>query len=313
MTNPFVTKQCGEIILRPNSFCNLSEVVIRAEDKIEDLKRKVRIAAFIGTLQSTLTDFRYLRKVWKDNVEEERLLGVSLTGIMDNQLTSNQVPGLSGTLEMLRELAIETNRSFSEVLGINSSVSITTVKPSGTVSQLVDSASGIHPRFGEFYIRTVRSDNKDPLTQFLISQGVPNEPAFGKEGITTVFSFPMKAPGHAVMRNDMTAIEQLEHYAIYQEHWCEHNPSITVYVDEHEWFEVGAWVYKNFDRIGGVSFLPRDNGSYKQAPYQEITKEEWELLSSQMPVIDWSAFKEEYDSTTSMKEYACTSGSCELV
>lgn len=313
----FGTNPCGEIILRPNQFCNLTEVVVRPEDTLETLKDKVELATILGTLQSTLTKFRYLRKVWTKNCEEERLLGVSLTGIMDNPMTATPGAELEALLSTLREHSVEVNKKWAEMLGINPSTSITTVKPSGTVSQLVDSSSGIHPRYSKYYVRTVRSDMKDPLGKMLLDQGVPCEPDETKPNDVMVFSFPMKSPDYAVFRNDRSAIEQLDLYLAYKNYWCEHNPSITVYVRENEWLEVGAWVYKNFDSLGGVSFLPADEGKtvYKQAPYQEITEEEYLALVPKMPEVMWDALKvyELEDQTTSAKELACMSGSCELV
>lgn len=318
----FGTNPCSEIILRNKQFCNLTEVVVRPEDTMESLRRKVRIATILGTLQATLTNFRYLSKEWKKNTEEEALLGVSLTGIMDHPVLSGRTPGprgkekhLPSLLGELKGVAIEANKEWAEKLGINPSAAITCVKPSGTVSQLVDSASGIHPRYSNYYIRTVRTDKKDPIYSFLKDQGVSVEDAIGKEGSTAVFSFPMKAPEGSVMRDDMTAIEQLELWKVYAEHWCEHKPSITVYVREHEWLEVGAWVYKHFDILSGVSFLPHSNHVYKQAPYQEITKEEYERLVEAMPkAIDWTKLSEyeTSDMTTGSQELACVSGICEL-
>jgi ribonucleoside-diphosphate reductase alpha chain len=312
----FGTNPCSEIILRPNQFCNLTEVVIREDDTIGTLVEKVRLATILGTIQATYTHFPYLRKIWKDNTEEERLLGVSLTGIMDNQLMTLSNMGLSETLESLRQIAIDTNKEWAEKLGISVAAAITCVKPSGTVSQMVDSASGIHARHNDFFIRTVRGDNKDPLTQFMKDMGIPWEPAFGKEDQTTVFSFPMKAPEGSVTRNDMTAIEQLELWLIYQRSWCEHKPSVTINVKDHEWMEVGAFVYKNFDEMSGVSFLPHDGGSYKQAPYQDCTEEEYEAAVELMPKsIDWTRLAEyEFEDTTKGSQtMACTGGVCEIV
>jgi len=307
----FGTNPCGEIILRPYGLCNLSEVIVRSGDTKEDLSRKVEIATIIGTFQSSLTNFRYLRKVWRDNAEEERLLGVSLTGIMDSGRLSTTNEDTAELLVELKNVAIETNKKWAAVLGIEPSVSITTVKPSGTVSQLVDSASGIHPRYSQFYVRTVRSDKKDPLSVFLKEQGIMCEDDLYNPN-NYVFSFPMKAPDGSVMRDDMSAIDQLEHYKMYQSKWCEHNPSITVYVREHEWLEVAAWVYKNFDNIGGVSFLPHSDHLYRQAPYQEISEGEYNKLKEMMPVVDWASFKEDEDNVVSYKELACVSGVCEL-
>jgi len=312
----FGTNPCSEIILRPYQFCNLTEVVIRATDSYDDLERKVRMASILGTIQSTYTKFPYLRKVWQRNTEDERLLGVSLTGIMDNTLTTTQNHGLSKTLEKLREVAVETNIDLSKRLGINPSAAITCVKPSGTVSQLVDSASGIHARHSNYYIRTVRGDSKDPLTQFMADQGIPNEPCVMKPDQTTVFSFPIKAPSGAVVTEDMTAIEQLETWLMYQRHWCEHKPSVTINVRKDEWFEVGAFVYKHFDEMSGVSFLPYNEHTYQQAPYQEITKEQYEESLSQMPkAVDFFKLKEyeKQDNTAGSQTMACTGDVCEMV
>ena len=316
----FGCNPCSEIILRPYQFCNLSEVVARASDTQQTLSEKVRLATILGTFQSTLTDFKYLRNIWKKNTEEERLLGVSLTGIMDNELLSGKSAHLGinigQTLERLRDVAIETNEALAEQLGIPQSAAITCVKPSGTVSQLVDSASGIHARHNPYYIRTVRGDNKDPLTQFLISAGIPAEPDVMKPDSTTVFSFPMKSPDRAVTRTDMTAIEQLELWLVYQRYWCEHKPSVTITVKEHEWFEVGSWVYKNFDEVSGISFLPYDDHVYKQAPYQDINEEKYQEFLAKMPdKVDWSKLQEfeKEDTTSGGRELACTAGVCEVV
>ena len=316
INHEFGTNPCSEIILRPNQFCNLTEVVVRATDNVDDLERKVRLATILGTIQSTLTKFPYLRKVWQRNTEEERLLGVSLTGIMDNPLMTKANSGLEKTLEHLREAAIETNKEWAERLGIPQSAAILAVKPSGTVSQLVDSASGIHARHSPYYIRTVRGDNKDPLTQFMIEQGIPNEPCVFKGDTTTVFSFPQKSPPGAVTRNDMTAIEQLEMWLTYGRHWCEHKVSVTITVRDDEWLELGAFVYKNFDEMSGVSFLPHSDHTYQQAPYQECSKSEYEQLLSLMPkTIDWSLLSEyeQEDNTISMQTMACTGDVCEIV
>ena len=312
----FGTNPCSEIILRPYQFCNLTEVVVRATDTIADLERKVRLASILGTIQSTMTHFPYLRKVWQKNTEEERLLGVSLTGILDNQLLTATNAGLDKTLEHLRNVAISTNAEWAERLGIPASAAITCVKPSGTVSQLVDSASGIHARHSHYYIRTVRGDNKDPLTQFMKDQGIPNEPCVMKPDQTTVFSFPMKAPENAVTRNDMTAVEQLELWLMYQRHWCEHKPSITVTVRDNEWVEVGSFVYKYFDEMSGVSFLPHSDHTYQQAPYQECSKSDYETLLSVMPAaIDWAKLSdyEKEDTSKGTSTFACVGGSCEIV
>lgn len=315
----FGTNPCGEIILRPNGLCNLSEVIVRAEDSFETLLKKVEIATIIGTFQATLTNFRYLRNIWQKNAEDERLLGVSLTGIMDNDLLNGRMQataGLADTLTRLKEKTIAVNKIWAEKLGINPAAAITTVKPSGTVSQLVDSASGIHPRYSEYYIRTVRSDKKDPLAQLMKDAGVPCEDDVTKPDSTYVFSFPQKAPAHSVMRNDMTAQQQLEHYLIFQKYWCEHNPSITVYVREQEWMDVGAWVYNNFDHIGGVSFLPHSDHVYRQAPYQECNQETYETLMKSMPLVDWTKLPEyeKTDETTGTQELSCMSPQgCEIL
>ena len=326
----FGTNPCSEIILRGpkldkngdsisgtgGQFCNLTECVVRATDNIEDLERKVKLATILGTIQSSFTKFPYLRKIWQKNTEEERLLGVSLTGIMDNPLMTSANAGLEKTLEHLRNVAIATNAEWAERLGIPASAAISCVKPSGTVSQLVDSSSGIHARHSPYYIRTVRGDNKDPLTQFMIDQGIPNEPCVIKPDNTTVFSFPQKAPAGAVTRNDMTAIEQLETWLTYQRHWCEHKPSVTISVRDHEWLEVGAFVYKYFDEMSGVSFLPHSDHTYQQAPYQDCSKEEYEELLALMPErIDWSKLSEyeQEDNTAAMQTLACSGDSCEIV
>ena len=312
----FGTNPCSEIILRSAQFCNLTEVVVRATDNLESLERKVRQATILGTIQSTYTKFPYLSRDWQVNTEEERLLGVSLTGIMDNPLMTSANAGLAKTLEHLKNVAISTNAEWAERLGIPVSAAITCVKPSGTVSQLVDSASGIHARHSPYYIRTVRGDNKDPLTQFLIDQGVPNEPDVMKPDATTVFSFPQKSPAGAVTRNDMTAIEQLETWLTYQRHWCEHKPSVTISVRDDEWVEVGAFVYKHFDEMSGVSFLPHSDHTYQQAPYQDCEKSDYEMLLSVMPTdIDWSKLSdyEKEDNTAGMQTMACSGDSCEIV
>jgi len=311
----FGTNPCSEIILRPYQFCNLTEVVIREEDKFEDLKRKVKLATILGTAQSTLVKFPYLRKIWKTNTEEERLLGVSLTGIMDNELTSGRKHGLDKTLEKLRQVAVDTNKEWAGIFGIPQSTAITCVKPSGTVSQLVDSSSGIHPRHSSYYIRTVRGDNKDPLVEFMKDSGIPNEPDFMKPDGQTVFSFPMKSPETSIMRDDMTAIQQLETWLTYQRHWCEHKPSVTISVRDDEWMEVGAFVFKHFDEMSGVSFLPHSDHTYQQAPYQECTEEVYNKFSSEFVHIDWDKFKsyEKEDTTKSSQTFACSGDSCEIV
>ena len=312
----FGTNPCSEIILRPYQFCNLTEVVVRATDSIESLEGKVRIATILGTIQSAYTKFPYLRKVWSKNTEEERLLGVSLTGIMDNPLMTHENMGLEKTLAHLRSVAISTNAEWADRLGIPVSAAITCVKPSGTVSQLVDSASGIHARHSPYYIRTVRGDNKDPLTQLMKDKGIPNEPCVMKGDTTTVFSFPQKSPAGAVTRNDMTAIEQLNLWLTYQRHWCEHKPSVTISVRDSEWMHVGAFVYEHFDEMSGVSFLPHSDHTYQQAPYQDCTKEDYEVLLSSMPEkIDWSKLSdyEQEDNTVAMQTMACTGDVCEVV
>jgi len=312
---------CSEIVLRSKQFCNLSEVVIKATDTLEDLKRKVRQAAIIGTFQATLTNFRYLSSAWKKNTEEEALLGVSLTGIMDHPMmsgrtdTSSMKTGLDGWLQELKEVAIETNKEWAKKLGINPATAITAVKPSGTVSQLVDSSSGIHTRYSPYYVRTVRADKKDPLAQMMVAQGFPVEDDFMKPDNGYVFSFPIKSPESSVMRDDMTALEQCEMWKTYQLSWCEHKPSITVFVKEDEWLQVGSWVYDNFDIVSGISFLPHSDHSYKQAPYQELTEEGYNEWVASMPAADWSLLGEFEleDTTTGMKEYACSSGACEIL
>lgn len=307
---------CVEITLRPNQFCNLTEVVIREDDTPETLTEKVEIATILGTFQSMLTDFRYLRSIWKKNVDEERLLGVSLTGIMDNRLMAglNNPETLASVLDELRLVAVNTNKEWARMLGIPQSVAVTTGKPSGTVSQLVDAASGIHRRFARHYIRTVRNDKLDPLSAFLVEKGVPHETDVSKAS-NWVFSFPVRSPANAcVVEPTTTAIEQLEHYLLYVEHWAEHNISVTIYVREHEWLEVGAWVYKHFDDINGVSFLPYSEHIYKQAPYQEITEEEYERLAAEFPAIDFNDYKtDEYeDNTQGSHMLACVGNACEI-
>ena len=312
----FGTNPCSEIILRPYQFCNLTEVVVRATDTIEDLERKIRIATILGTVQSAYTKFPYLRKVWQRNTEEERLLGVSLTGIMDNRLLTTKNKGLDKTLEHLRKISVAVNDSWADRLGIPKSAAITCVKPSGTVSQLVDSASGIHPRHSNYYIRTVRGDNKDPLTSFMKEQGIPNEPDVMKPDATTVFSFPIKAPNGAIVTEDLSAIEQLETWLIYQRHWCEHKPSITVNVRKDEWLSVGAFVHEHFDEMSGVSFLPYNEHTYQQAPYQEIGQHDYKTLLGLMPkAIDWAKLSEyeKEDTTSSSQTFACTGDVCEIV
>ena len=307
----FGTNPCSEIVLRPYQFCNLSECVVRHDDNRETLLRKVRLAAILGTIQSTFTKFPYLRKVWQRNTEEERLLGVSLTGIYDNPLLTTQGDELNELLSELREEARRANEEFAGLLGIPKSAAITCVKPSGTVSQLVDSASGIHPRHSKFYIRRVRGDKKDPLTQFLIEQGIPNEACVYKPDQTVVFSFPQKAPA-GITRSDVTPISHLELWLTYQRYWCEHKPSVTISVEEKDWPEVGAWTWKNFDEISGVSYLPYDGGTYRQAPYEECDESTYNSLKASIPHINWEAFKENTDNVEGAQMLACSSGSCEI-
>ena len=317
---------CSEIVLRSKQFCNLTEVIVRSTDTYDDLKRKVESATILGTLQATRTKFRYLSSVWAKNTREEALLGVSFTGIMDHPVLSGKelggtwfdhpytVSSLGEVLETLRDHAVEVNKEWASKLGVNPAAAISCVKPSGTVSQLVDSASGIHPRYSEYYIRTVRADKKDPLAQLMVSQGFPVEDDVMKPDSGLVFSFPQKAPEGSIMRDEVSALDQLELWKTYQLHWCEHKPSITVYVKDDEWLKVGAWVYDNFDIMSGVSFLPHSNHTYQQAPYQEISKEEYLRAVEEMPDGDFSLLKdfEEEDTTVSMKEYACSGTSCEV-
>jgi ribonucleoside-diphosphate reductase alpha chain len=312
----FGTNPCSEIILRDREFCNLSEVVIRADDTPDTLARKVRLATILGTFQSTLTNFRYLSSDWKKNCEEERLLGVSLTGIMDNEITNGRAGDLPDLLEHLRHVAVDTNKEFAHKLKINESAAITCVKPSGTVSQLVDAASGIHARHANYYIRRVRADRKDPICQFMIDKGFPAEPCVMKPNHTMVFSFPMKAPEHCITRNDMTALEQLQLWLTYQQYWCEHKPSVTITVRDEEWMEVGAWVYSHFDEISGISFLPHSDHTYRQAPYEDCTREQYEAMLAKLPKdVDWSELSkyEKEDNTTGTQTFSCTAGACELV
>ena len=311
----FGTNPCSEIILRNREFCNLSEVVVRASDTKETLLEKVRLAAILGTIQSTLVNFKYVSSSWRKNCEEERLLGVSLTGIMDCSLTNGKEDGLDKLLEELKAEAVKTNAEFAKKMGINQSVAVTCVKPSGTVSQLVDAASGIHARHNPYYIRTVRGDKKDPLTKMMLDAGFPVEDDAMNPSNTSVFSFPMKVDQSAVFRTDMSAIEQLELWLSYQKHWCEHKPSVTISVKEDEWMEVGAWTYKNFDFMSGVSFLPFSEHTYKQAPYQDCTKEEYEFFVDRMPVeVEWSKLSEyeKTDMTIGAQELACAAGFCEI-
>jgi ribonucleoside-diphosphate reductase alpha chain len=313
----FGTNPCSEIILRSNQFCNLSEVVVREEDTAETLKEKVELAAIIGTLQATLTDFRYLRRVWQRNTEEEALLGLSMTGIMDNTLTSGQGDPveMQETLEGLRDVAIATNKKWAKKLGINQSAAITCVKPSGTVSQLVDSASGIHPRFSKHYIRRVRSDKKDPLAVFMSTAGFPVEDDVMSD-TSSVFSFPVKAPETSVTVAEVGAMQQLELWKAYQNFWCEHKPSITVYYTDNEFLQVAQWIWENFDLCSGISLLPVSDHTYQQAPYEDISAEQYEELLASMPKdINWNdlVYFEQEDNTTGSQELACTGGACEIV
>jgi ribonucleoside-diphosphate reductase alpha chain len=309
----FGTNPCSEIILRPYQFCNLTEVVVRAEDTVETLAKKIRIATIMGTFQSTMTNFPYLRKVWQKNTEEERLLGVSLTGILDNKWMGEVSDSTAKALEQLRKVAVDTNADLAAQLGIPQSAAITCVKPSGTVSQLVDSASGIHARHSQYYIRRVRGDKKDPLSAFLSTAGVPAEDCVMRPDSTVVFSFPMKAPEGARLRDDLTAIEHLDVWMMYQRHWCEHKPSVTISVKEDEWMDVGAWVFRNFDEISGVSFLPWAGGTYRQAPYEECTKEQYEEMLSKMPKeIKWDDLVEVDDNVEGAQTLACVAGHCEI-
>lgn len=314
----WLTNPCSEINLRPNQFCNLSTVVVEGTDTEEELMEKVELATVLGTWQSTLTNFRGLRPIWKKNTEEERLLGVSMTGIFGNELLNGSIghSRTRGTLELLRHLSVQVNKEWAEKLNINPSTAITCVKPEGTVSQLTKTSSGIHPWHNDFYVRTVRGDVKDPLTQFLKEAGIPNEPDVMNPDANVVFSFPQRAPKNALTRNDLTAIEHLELWLLYQKYWCEHKPSVTISVKDDEWIEVAAWVYKNFDEVTGVSFLPHSDHTYKQAPYQDATLEEIEKMENDMPNIDWKflAFYEQDDSAVvGGRELACAAGACEVV
>ena len=313
----FGTNPCGEISLRSRQFCNLSEVVIRETDGVGDLEKKTEIATIIGTIQSALVDFKYLSPNWKKNSEEERLLGVSLTGIFDHKIMSGQgeyeKSVLGGTLEKLRNITRDVNKEWAEKLGINPSKAITTVKPSGTVSQLVNSGSGIHPRYAKHYIRRVRADVKDPLATWMKEKGVPCEvDVYNPQNL--VFEFPMASASNSMTRHDISAIEHLELWLTYRNKWTDHNPSVTIYVGEDEWAEVGAWVWKHWDEVCGVSFLPRedDNHSYAQAPYEEVTEDQYKKLQAAMPVIDFAEYTEVLDNTTSSQELACTAGVCEI-
>ena len=313
-TYEFGTNPCSEIILRPYQFCNLSSCIIRSTDTFEDILNKVRLATILGTFQASLTNFPYLRKIWQKNTEEEALLGVSMTGILDNHLLNdpddNALPGL---LEKLRDAAVNTNAEFAAAIGINQSVAVTAIKPEGTVSQLCSTASGIHPQHSQYYIRRVRADNKDPLTQFMLKSGFIGEPCVMKPESTTVFSFPVAVAEGALLREDLTAVEHLRLWLIYQRHYCEHKPSVTISVLENEWMEVGAWVYKHFDEVTGVSFLPMDGGTYRQAPYEECTEEDYKKLLDQQPSgIDWDNFQEYDDNVEGAQMLSCTAGGCTI-
>jgi len=305
---------CSEILLRSNQMCNLTEAVVRAGDTLETLMEKITVATIMGVYQSTLTDFKGVDQELQRNCEEERLLGVSMTGVMDHAILNNVNETAIDWLQTLRDHARAVATEWAGYFGINVSVAITCNKPSGTVAQLVNAGTGgLHPRFGEYYIRTYRQDNKDPLTQFLKNQGISWEPSVMKPDTETIFSFVVKSPTGAVMRDDRTAVQQLEHWLMFQRHWCEHKPSVTIYVKDHEWLEVGAWVYKHFDEVCGVSFLPHDNGSYRQAPFQEITKEEYtEFLAKYPGTIQWDQFIELDDQTEGSQEMACVAGLCSI-
>jgi ribonucleoside-diphosphate reductase alpha chain len=313
-TYEFGTNPCSEIILRPYQFCNLSSCIIRSTDTEADLLRKIRLATILGTFQASLTNFPYLRKIWQKNTEEEALLGVSMTGILDNHLLNDpEDANLPGLLEKLRDIAIATNAKFAADIGINQSVAVTAIKPEGTVSQLCSTASGIHPQHSQYYIRRVRADNKDPLTQFMLKSGFIGEPCVMKPESTTVFSFPVAVAEGALLREDLSAVEHLKLWLIYQRHYCEHKPSVTISVLENEWMEVGAWVYKHFDEVTGVSFLPMDGGTYRQAPYEECTEEDYKKLLDQQPSgIDWDNFQEYDDNVEGAQTLACTAGGCEI-
>ena len=313
-TYEFGTNPCSEIILRPYQFCNLSSCIIRSTDTQEDILNKVRLATILGTFQASLTNFPYLRKIWQKNTEEEALLGVSMTGILDNHLLNDpDDANLPGLLEKLRDAAVNTNAEFADAIGINRSVAVTAIKPEGTVSQLCSTASGIHPQHSKHYIRRVRADNKDPLTQFMLKSGFIGEPCVMKPESTTVFSFPVAVAEGALLREDLTAVEHLRLWLIYQRHYCEHKPSVTISVLENEWMEVGAWVYKHFDEVTGVSFLPMDGGTYRQAPYEECTEEDYKKLLAQQPTgIDWDNFQEYDDNVEGAQMLSCTAGGCTI-
>ena len=313
-TYDFGTNPCSEIILRPYQFCNLSSCIVRSDDDMDTLERKIRIAAILGTFQASLTNFPYLRKVWQKNTEEEALLGVSMTGILDNALLNNPDDAdLPARLERLKDVAVATNAEFASALGINQSVAVTAVKPEGTVSQLCSTASGIHPQHSQYYIRRVRADNKDPLTQFMIQSGFVAEPCVMKPDSTTVFSFPVKVAEGALLREELSALQHLKLWLLFQRHYCEHKPSVTISVKENEWMDVGAWTYKHFDEVTGVSFLPYDGGTYKQAPYEECTEEQYNQLRMLVPdSVDWENFKEYDDNVEGAQMLSCTAGGCAI-
>jgi ribonucleoside-diphosphate reductase alpha chain len=313
-TYDFGTNPCSEIILRPYQFCNLSSCIIRSDDTFDTISNKIRLATILGTFQASLTDFPYLRKIWQKNTEEEALLGVSMTGICDNVLLNNPDDvELPTRLEALRELAVNTNAFYADAIGINQSVAVTAIKPEGTVSQLCSTASGIHPQHSKFYIRRVRADNKDPLTQFMIQAGFVAEPCVMKPDSTTVFSFPVAVADGALLREDLTAIQHLRLWLIFQRHYCEHKPSVTISVLEKEWMDVGAWTFKHFDEVTGVSFLPMDGGTYKQAPYEECTEETYNQLKLLVPeTVDWENFKEYDDNVEGAQMLSCTAGGCSI-
>jgi len=310
----FGTNPCSEIILRPYQFCNLSSCIIRSTDDVDSIANKIRLATILGTFQASLTDFPYLRKIWEKNTKEEALLGVSMTGILDNTLLNNPDDAeLPARLEKLRDIAVAVNAEFSNAIGINQSVAVTAVKPEGTVSQLCSTASGIHPQHSKYYIRRVRADNKDPLTEFMKQAGFVAEPCFMKPDSTTVFSFPVKVADGALLREDLTAIEHLRLWLLFQRHYCEHKPSVTISVLENEWMDVGAWTFKHFDEVTGVSFLPMDGGTYKQAPYEECTEETYNQLKMLLPdTVDWENFKEYDDNVEGAQTLSCTAGGCEI-
>jgi ribonucleoside-diphosphate reductase alpha chain len=313
-TYDFGTNPCSEIILRPYQFCNLSSCIVRSDDTLDTLERKIRLATILGTFQATLTNFPYLRKVWQKNTEEEALLGVSMTGILDNALLNNPDDvELPKRLEKLKDVAVSVNAEFATAVGINQSVAVTAIKPEGTVSQLCSTASGIHPQHSKYYIRRVRADNKDPLTQFMIQSGFVAEPCVMKPDSTTVFSFPVKVADGALLREDLSAIKHLKLWLLFQRHYCEHKPSVTISVKEDEWMEVGAWVWEHFDEVTGVSFLPMDGGTYKQAPYEECTEEQYNQLRMLVPdSVSWDNFKEYDDNVEGAQMLSCTAGGCAI-